>query len=106
MSGFKDMVKADRRNIFLNFDEFGEEYTVEGKKIIIVIDTDELKARQGGEDLAVAESSTLFYACVEDLPKRRAAGENLNINGRECLIDDWKEDMGMATVVLRENIVA
>ena len=106
MSGFKDMVSADRLNVFINTAEFGEEYTVEGRKILIVIDNDELKARQGGEDLAVAESATLFYACVEDLPKRRAAGENLNINGRECLIDDWKEDFGIATIALRENIIA
>ena len=106
MSGFKDMISADLRSVFINFEEFGEEYTVEGRKIVIVIDNDELKARQGGEDLAVAESSTLFYAVSEDLPRRRAAGESININGRECLINDWKEDFGISTVVLRENIVA
>ena len=105
MSAFADMIEEDRRSVFINFNEFGKECIVEGKKIVVIVDTDELKARQGGEDLAVAESSTLFYACVEDLPRRRAAGENLNVNGRECLVDDWKEDLGIATVVLRENIV-
>ena len=54
----------------------------------------------------MAESATLFYARAEDLPPRRSAGQSLNVNGRECLIDDWKVDMGMATVVLRENIIA
>ena len=54
----------------------------------------------------MAESATLFYALTSDLPPRRAPGESLNVNGRECIVDDWKEDMGMATVVLRENIVA
>ena len=98
--GFKDMVEADRLNVFLNPDFF------EGKDIPIVIDNDELKARQGGQDLAVAESATLFYARVEDLPPRRAPGQNLNVNGRECIVDDWQVDMGMATVVLRENIIA
>ena len=71
-----------------------------------MLDNDELKERQAGQDLAVAESATLFYARVEDLPPRRAAGENLNVNGRECLIDDWQQDMGIATVTLRENIIA
>ena len=104
--GFKDMVEADRLNIFLNPDFFGETYHIEGKDIPIVIDNDELKARQGGQDLAVAESATLFYARVEDLPPRRAPGQNLNVNGRECIVDDWQIDMGMATVVLRENIIA
>lgn len=99
------MVSNDRFNIFINPNEFGNEYIVEGKRITIVVDSDELKERQNGQDLAVAESATLFYANVEDLPKRRPAGENLNINGRECIIDSWAEDKGIATVVLRENIV-
>ena len=104
--GFKDMVAADIVATFLNSDTFGESYRVEGKEIIIVIDNDELKERQGSQDLAVAESATLFHAAVADLPPRKAPGSNLNINGRECLVDDWKEDMGMATIALRENIIA
>lgn len=103
---FKDMAAADREQVFLNVDFFGEMYRIEGKTIPIVLDTDELKVRQGGQDLAVAESATLFYARAEDLPPRRPAGQSLNVNGRECLIDDWKVDMGLATVVLRENITA
>lgn len=106
MSGFKAMVDDDRLSVFLDTDFFGELYRIEGKEIPIVLDNDELKERQAGQDLAVAESATLFYARVEDLPPRRAAGENLNVNGRECLIDDWQQDMGIATVTLRENIIA
>ena len=103
---FKDMAATDREQVFLNVDFFGEMYRIEGNTIPIVLDTDELKVRQGGQDLAVAESATLFYARAEDLPPRRSAGQSLNVNGRECLIDDWKVDMGLATVVLRENITA
>lgn len=104
MGGFKDQVAKDRMAVFLDQDFFGEMYRVEGKDIPIVLDNDELKERQNGNDLAVAESATLFYAQVEDLPRRRAAGESININGRECTVDDWQEDMGIATVALRENI--
>ena len=102
--GFKDMVAADRRSVFLNAAEFGEEAIVEKRAITIVVDDDELKKRQGGQELAIAESGTLFYARAEDLPPRRAPGSSLNINGRECIVDDWREDMGMATVILREAI--
>ena len=101
---FKDMVAADIAATFLNTSYFGELYRVEGREIAIVIDNDELKERQGGQDLAVAESATLFHAAVSDLPPRKAPGSSLNINGRECLIDDWKEAMGVATIALRENI--
>lgn len=106
MSGFHDAVARDIGKVFLNLDFFGELYRIEGKTIPIVVDNDELKERQGGQDLAVAESATLFYARTDDLPPRRPAGESLNVNGRECLVDDWQEDMGMSTVILRQNIVA
>ena len=106
MPGFKDMVASDLLGTFLDVETFGEIYRIEGKEIPIVVDNDELKERQGGQDLAVAESSTLFYARTADLPARRPAGESLNINGRECIIDDWQEDMGLSTIVLRQNIVA
>lgn len=102
--GFKDMVAADRAAVFLNPEIFGEEVHIEGKTVLIVLDNDELKKRQGGQDIAVAESATLFYARTEDLPARRSPGQSLNVNGRECIVDDWSVDMGMATVVLRENI--
>lgn len=103
--GFKDMVAADLSAVHLDPEFFGELYIVEGREILIVLDLDELKARQGGQDLAVAESATLFYARTADLPPRRPAGQSLNVNGRECIVDDWKDDMGMSTVVLRENII-
>ena len=105
MSGFKDMVAEDRSRVFLDLSFYGQTARVEGKTITIVMDDDELKARQGGQDLAVAESATLFYARSEDLPSRRPAGQSLNVNGRECTIDKWTEEMGIATIVLRENIV-
>ena len=103
---FKDMVAADIAATFLNEAFFAEPYRIEGKTILIVIDEDELKERQGGQDLAVAESATLFHASSADLPPRKAPGSSLNVNGRECIIDDWKESMGIATIALRENIVA
>lgn len=101
---FKEMVAADRAAAFLDIDYFGVMYRVEGRTIPVVVDEDALIRRQGTQELAVAESQTLFYAREEDLPPRRSAGQSLNVNGRECLIDDWRVDMGMATIALRENI--
>lgn len=101
---FKAMVDRDIRGVFINFAEFGETRIIDGRETVIVVDQDELKRRQGGQDLAVAESGTLFYAHSDELPGRKPPGQNLTVDGRVCIIDDWKEDMGMATVVLRENI--
>ena len=47
-SSFKEMVERDRRLVFLDLDEFGEEHRVEGKTITVVLDDNALKQRQGG----------------------------------------------------------
>ena len=104
MGGFKEMIAKDIKAVFMDFDFFGENHTVEGKSVVIIIDDNALKEKQGVQDLAVAESSCLIYAHVEDLPKRRSAGQCLNLDGKEYLIDDWTEDMGLATIALRANI--
>lgn len=103
MSRFKDLVERDIHKTFLNIDFFGEIHCVEGTEIPIVIDDDILKSKQS--DLAVAESAVLFYAHSCDL-KRKPVGELLNIDGREYIIDDWAEDMGVSTVTLSANITA
>ena len=103
---FKDIVAADCVRVFLDTDYFGETARVEGREIAVMFDAKDLKQQQGGQDLAVAESTMLFYARAADLPKRRAPGQKLNVNGREYIIDEWTEDMGMATVVLRETVSA
>lgn len=101
---FKEMVARDRQLVFLNPAEFGEEHIVEGKAIIAVLDDNALKERQGGQELGVAEASLMLYAAVEDLPARRPAGEGLNIDGREYIVNDWSEDMGIATVALGQTV--
>lgn len=102
--GFKAAAQRDISRTFLDFDTFGERLTVEGREIVVVIDSDTLQTMQAGQDLAVAESCTLFYARAGDLPKRRLPGSTLNVNGRICTIDKWTEEMGMSTVVLREAV--
>lgn len=46
MSDFKDMVQADIKEIFLNFDEFGEIHTINGEEVLIIVDENELTERE------------------------------------------------------------
>lgn len=101
---FKSLVSKDIRMVFLCIKEFGEEHRVEGKTILVIIDDNALKKRQSGQELSVAESSLMLYAAVEDLPPKRPAGECLNIDGREYIINDWAEDMGVASIALGQTV--
>lgn len=102
--GFKESVQADITRTFLDFDTFGERLKVEGREIVVVIDNDTLQTMQAGQDLAVAESCTLFYARTADLPPRRIPGSTLTVGGRVCSVDTWTEEMGMSCVILREAV--
>ena len=101
---FKESVAADRQSVFLNTNFFGDTHIIDGKEVDIVVDNDELKRRQGGQELAIEESATLFYCKTEDV-KRRKPSQTLNLDGRIYTVDDWDEDMGISTVVLRESLV-
>lgn len=105
MAAFKEMVANDR-DIVLNLDEFGEEHDISGKTITCVFDDQALRNRQGGAELAVAESSVLLYAKCEDLPSRRGYGAELMIDGIPYIVNTWDEDMGIATVTLSITINA
>lgn len=78
-------------------------HTVEGREIKVVLDDDKLVERQGGAELGVAEADLLLFAKASDLPTKKAPGSAINIDGREYIVNDWREDMGMAMVTLRQN---
>lgn len=103
--GFKEMVDADRA-VFMDVDFFGSQHTVEGKKVTVVVDDDALRQRQGGQEMTIAESTLLFHAKTEDLPKGLAPGKTLNFDGKECLVDDVVQAMGIAAVTLRQNRIS
>lgn len=100
----KDIIKADIDDVFLNLEDFGEEHVIDGRMITWVEDSDELKARQGSNDLSVTESSLLFFAKNSDLPKQKAIGEKLIIDGRVHVIDDWKSNHGVSEIAVHELV--
>ena len=44
--GFKEVVDDDIQNIFLNSSEFGTEHTLNGRKVICVIDEEKFQNKQ------------------------------------------------------------
>lgn len=99
----KDEILSDIDNVFLNLEEFGEEHTIDGKKVVCVFDDDALKMRSGSNELSVSESSLLLFAKVSDLP-RKVVGDDLLIDGRIYIVDDWKVNLGMAEIALHQNV--
>ena len=89
MSNFKQMLEADRA-VFLDPEEFGEEHTVEGRSVVVVIDEAILVESKRAEELGKSE----------DLPDQRSAGQSLNVDGREYIVAEWRVDYGVAKIYL------
>jgi hypothetical protein len=103
LSAFQQMVEADARDVFLNLNEFATKHIVEGKEINVVMAPDQMLPISGGYTLGVSQSSIVIHAKKEDLPARKEAGETLNIDGREYIIDAWDAHMGMAQIFLSQT---
>lgn len=100
---FKDDIINDINNVFLNLEDFGEEHIIDGKTVICMFDDDALKIRSGSSELSVSESTLLLFAKVSDLP-RKVVGDDLLIDGRIYVVDDWKVNLGIAEVALHQNV--
>lgn len=100
---FKDDILNDVNNVFLNLEDFGEEHIIDGKPVICMFDDDALKIRSGSNELSVSESTLLLFAKESDLP-RKVVGEDLLIDGRVYIVDDWKVNLGVAEVALHQNV--
>lgn len=99
----KDLIASDIDLVFMQLDDFGEIHRVEGEKITIIIDNDTLATMKNGNILGVAESDMLIFARTEDLAGEKAPGSAINIDGRECTVDSWSENLGVTQIALHHS---
>jgi len=100
---FKEQIAKDLDNVFLNTDEFAELHRIEGREIAVVIDDDRRKKLKQGQILGLVEADMLIMGKTADFPKDLDPGRPLNVDGRELLITDSGEDMGLVEVALSQN---
>lgn len=99
----KELIASDVAGLFFQLDDFAELHRIEGQEVAIVIDNDRLAEMKQGQILGVLEADMLFFARTEDLPKAKAPGSLLNVDGRELIVDDWTENKGVTQVALHQN---
>lgn len=97
MSYFKDLVKNDRAT-FINIDEFGEEHDIDGVKLKIVLENEQVIEKDDVQ--ALSESAMILFAYTEDIGYRRMQGESLHIDGVTYTVQTWLEEMGITKVTL------
>lgn len=100
---FKNMIQNDLNTVFFNLDEFAEHHRVEGAKIAVVVDNDQLNKLKKGQILGLIEADMLLMGREVDFPANLEPGRLLNVDGRELLIVNSGKDMGLVEVALRQN---
>lgn len=100
---FKERVKRDLDNVFLNTEEFAEMHRIEGKEVSVVINNSSLDEKKKGQTAGIVEADMLIMGKKTDFPANLSPGRLLNVDGRETIIVDSKEDMGIVEVAVNQN---
>ncbi len=100
---FKEAIQDDIKGVFLNFEEFGEIHHLNDRKVLVIIDGNELGEREKkmrGVDGELHAKQILFYVAAEDFGPLPAPGRILNFDGKNYLITDAINEDGIYSINL------
>ena len=103
---FKDQIKQDLSDIFLNLDEFADLPRIEGKEVPVVIDSDIMaKLSKIGDNRihGMDEADMVIMGKASDLPENLDPGRLLNLDGREVIVVTTTSEMGLVQIAVRQN---
>lgn len=103
---FKDQIKQDLSDVFLNLDEFADLHRIEGKEVPVVIDSDMLeKLSKIGDNRihGMDEADMVIMGKASDLPENLDPGRLLNLDGREVIVVTTTWEMGLVQIAVRQN---
>ena len=101
---FKECIAADVSNVFLNKLEFADTHTVNGKKMTVLVDDNELlerdKAKMGTHMDGLYKSRRLIYVAQKDFGPRPAIKAALTLDGRAFRVADCTAEAGILAIEL------
>lgn len=103
---FKDQIKQELSDIFLNLDEFADLHRIEGKVVPVVIDSDIMaKLSKIGDNRihGMDEADMVIMGKASDLPENLDPGRLLNLDGREVIVVTTTSEMGLVQIAVRQN---
>ena len=103
---FKDQIKQDLSDVFLNLDEFADLHRIEGKEVPVVLDSDIMaKLSKIGDNRihGMDEADMVIMGKASDLPENLDPGRLLNLDGREVIVVTTTSEMGLVQIAVRQN---
>lgn len=104
MSDFKDMVKEDIKEVFLDLDMFGEKHVIAGKEMVVIFDDAEKRKRneQYLDNNAIYSKRILFYAAAEDMGSLPPIGREITVDGRDYKVLQADQEDGIYSIMAEE----
>lgn len=103
---FKELLRQDVKTVFLNPAEFGKEHTVNGKRMQIIIDDNELTEREkrmkSNMD-GIYKKQTLIYVSALDYGPLPGIGKPVKIDGVTFIVTDSINEGGVYSLHLEAN---
>ena len=101
---FKDCIASDVSAIFLNRLEFADTHTVNGKKMAVLMDENELlerdKAKLGSHADGLYKSRRLIYVAQKDFGPRPAIKATLTLDRVTYRVRDCTAEAGILAIEL------
>ena len=106
VKNFKQMAFDDISSLFMNPDEFAEEHDVNGKKMLVIVDSMEAerRTRKQFEKLRIDGISVnviLIYVPRKVFGQAPAQGRRLMLDGRPYVVEDAIDEGGVLSIELR-----
>lgn len=102
MSAFKDFVRSDVKSVFINFDEFASNHSLNGVNTLCVIDRD-LTQAASSENEGVFLNNLTIYIDNLDIANRPVEGELFKVDGSFHLVKSVSDEEGILVIVCEAN---
>lgn len=102
---FKDVIKNDINQVFLNPDEFGEVHTIDGRRMVCIVDENEVIERskkqvEKGRIEGIYERQLMLYVAREQFGRMPAIGAILTIDSGKYRVADVTHEAGIYSILL------
>lgn len=107
---FKQLIRADNTEVFMNFEEFGEYHNVGGKDMLCIIDGNELIDRERRYQFrkslyadGIYLKELLIYVREVDMGALPAIGRSLTFDKKTYIVADAVDEDGIYSITMEAN---
>ena len=106
MMTFKDIMKADVHEVFMNVDEFSDTHMVNGVEMPVQLDTNEQierEKRMSQNVDGIYVNQKLIYVAASDFGAMPKQGSTLNLDGKIYRVADAVDEGGIYSITIEAN---